>query len=253
MQLTFDFHNHSPLSRCSKKNYTVTEMLETMKSKGYTRVGISDHYYFDETIPAEAVKYAKDQAKNVPGIEFFSGVEVDMLAPGILDADYATLSPYDYIQVAAPHWHNPRIARPIVFSNEALAQEQYDMMVSFSAFPFVDAIVHPFTFYPADAFGMTVDQVKLMSFYTKGDYDRIIDVLLNNDIAVELHRNLAKPDYTEGILPFLRQCVSRGVHFSLGSDAHELSVVGSILGVKELIDSLHIPDELAFVPHKNVK
>ena len=36
----------------------------------------------------------------------------------------------------------------------------------------------------------------------------------------------------------------------MGSDAHWLGVVGSILGAREYIDALQIPDELALRPKR---
>ena len=249
MKLNFDYHNHTALSRCSRKDYTATDMLRQMKAKGYEHVGFSDHYYFDETVPAENVRLVRQAAKEVPDIDVYAGVEVDMLWPGHLDASEETLSVFDYVSVACPHWHNPRIARPVVNTKDALAQAQYDMLLSLAEMPYVDVIVHPFTFYPTEGY-LPVGQEEMMQCYTTADFDRLIDGLLKNDIAVELHANLKKPDYARALTPFLRRCVSRGVKFSAGSDAHWLGVVGSILDAKEFIDSLHIPDDQAFRPRR---
>lgn len=249
MKLNFDFHNHTPLSRCSKKDYTVADMLARMREVDYERVGFSDHYYFDETVPARDAEATRAAIRGLPGPESYVGVEVDMLSAGRLEADEETLSPYDYVSVACPHWHNPRVARPVCLTADALAQEQYDLLLSLAEMPFVDVVVHPFTFSSAQGY-LPVDQEALMARYTPGDLDRLIDGLLKNEIAVELHANLKKPDYARSLLPFLSRCVSRGVHFSLGSDAHELRWVGSILGAQAVIDSLKIPDELAFCPKR---
>ena len=191
----------------------------------------------------------REAAAQLPDMDVYAGVEVDMLWPGRLDASRETLSAFDYVSVACPHWHNPRIARPLCCSKDALAQEQYDMLLSLAELPYVDVIVHPFTFYPTQGY-LPVEQEEMMARYTQADFDRLIDGLIKNDIAVELHANLKKPDYARSLTPFLRRCVSRGVKFSLGSDAHWLDVVGSILGAKEFIDSLNIPDELAFRPRR---
>ncbi len=247
MKLAFDYHNHTPLSRCSKKDYTTEEMLRRMQSVGYTSVGFTDHYYADETDPAAVVRSIRAAAAAVPGLEVFAGVEVDMLWPGHLDADAQTLSAYDYVAVACPHWHNPRAARPVRCTPDALAQAQYDYLLSLAEITYVDVVVHPFTFDSAAGY-IAVDQQALMACYTLTDYDRLIDGLLKNNIAIELHANLKKPDYALSLTPFIRRCAVRGVHFSLGSDAHELRWVGSILAAIDVIDDYNIPDELAFRP-----
>lgn len=247
MKLDFDYHNHTPLSRCSKKDYTVHDMILKMRDNGLTRCGFSDHFYRDETDPAFNVSYVREQAEGIEGIEVFVGTEVDMTAPGVLDADEETLAPFDYVSVACPHWQSEHVKRPLKLTDECLAQEQYDMVLSLAQMPFADVLVHPFTFLSASSF-MEIDQRRLMSYYTTADHDAIIDGFLKNDIAFELHANLKKSDYYESMLPLIRRCVSRGVRFSLGSDAHEMRWVGSILGARELIDRLAIPDELAFVP-----
>ena len=177
----------------------------------------------------------------------FVGVEADMLAPGVLSASEETLSAYDYVSVACPHWQSDIIARPVVNTRDALVQAQYDYMLTLSQIPYVDVVVHPFTFGSASTY-IDVDQKAMMACYTIADYDRIIDGFLKNDIACELHANLKKSDYAQSLEPFIRRCCSRGVKFSLGSDAHEIRWVGSILGASELIASFNIPDELAFVP-----
>ena len=191
----------------------------------------------------------RQAAAEVPGLDVYAGVEVDMLWPGHLDASGETLSVFDYVSVACPHWHNPRIARPVILSADALAQEQYDMLLSLAEMPYVDVVVHPFTFYPTEGY-LPVSQEEMMERYTTADFDRLIDGFLKNSIAVELHANLKKPDYARSLTPFLRRCVSRGVSFSLGSDAHWLDVVGSILDAKAFIDSLRIPDDQAFRPRR---
>lgn len=247
MKLDFDYHNHTPLSRCSKKDYTVRDMVLKMRNNGLTRCGFSDHFYTGETDPAYSIRYVREQLDGIEDIKVFVGTEVDMTAPGVLDADEETLAPYDYVSVACPHWQSEHVKRPIRYTDECLAQEQYDMVLSLVQLPFVDVLVHPFTFLSASGF-MEIDQRRLMSFYTMADYDAIIDGLLRNGIAFELHANLKKPDYFESMCPLIKRCVSRGVKFSLGSDAHEMRWVGSILGAGELIESLGIPDELAFVP-----
>ena len=249
MKLDFDYHNHTHLSRCSRKDYTVEEMLQMMREKGLRHVGFSDHFYADETVPAENVALVRAAAANFPEMDVYAGVEADMLWPGHLTATAETLSPYDYVSVACPHWHSNEVARPLCLTPDSLAQAQYDMLLSLAEIAYVDVIVHPFTFGQAQGY-MEVDQEALMQRYTLGDYDRLIDGLLKNQIAVELHANLKKPHYARSLLPFLTRCVSRGVHFSMGSDAHELKWVGSILGAREYIDGLQILDELAFRPKK---
>ncbi len=249
MKLTFDYHNHTPFSHCSKKDYTIDEMLQRMRAAGYGSVGFSDHYYADETDPAAYVRSIRAVAATMPDMEVFAGVEVDMLWPGHLGADAKTLTPYDYVAVACPHWHNPHVARPVRYTPEVLAQAQYDYLLSLAEIPFVDVVVHPFTFYSAAGY-IPVDQQALMACYTTEDFDRLIDGLIKNRIAIELHANLKKPDYALSLSPFIRRCVSRGVHFSLGSDAHELRWVGSILDARDVIESFQIPDDLAFHPEK---
>lgn len=249
MKLNFDYHNHTALSYCSKKNYTAREMVLRMKEVGLVRAGFSDHYYPNETVPANSVRIVREEIGEVSDIDIAIGTEVDMVAPGVLEAGAEELAPFDFVSVACPHWHNDRIKRPIRYTNDCLAQEQYDMVLSLSRMPYVDILVHPFTFSSAEKF-MPIDQRALMGYYTEADLDRIIDGFLKSDIALELHANLLKEDYAESLKPLIRRCVSRGVKFSLGSDAHEIARVGCIRNAAELIDSFGIPDELAYVPKK---
>lgn len=252
MKLDFDYHNHTSLSRCSRKDYTVEDMLRRMQEIGLRHVGFSDHYYHDETVPERNIAFVREAAAKFPEMDVYAGVEADMLWPGRLTASKETLAAYDYVSIACPHWHSGEIARPICYTPDALAQAQYDMLLSLAEMPYVDAIVHPFTFSSASQY-IEVDQEALMARYSTADFDRLIDGLLKSDIAVELHSNLKKPDYARSLKPFLQRCVSRGVHFSMGSDAHWVDVVGSVLEAKEYIDALNIPDELAFRPKRKGK
>ena len=252
MKLDFDYHNHTPLSRCSRKDYTTEDMLRRMQEIGLRHVGLSDHYYADETVAEKNVALVRAAAAQFPELDVYAGVEADMLWPGHLSATAEDLAPYDYVSVACPHWHSKEVARPICCTPDSLAQAQYDMLLSLAEMPYVDVIVHPFTFGSAEGY-MEVDQEALMQRYTLADYDRLIDGLIKNQIAVELHANLKKPHYARSLTPFLQRCVSRGVHFSMGSDAHEIKWVGSILGAREYIDALQIPDELAFRPTRKAK
>ncbi|MEG0767696.1 MAG: PHP domain-containing protein, partial [Clostridia bacterium] len=97
MELDFDYHNHTALSRCSRKDYTVAEMLARMQDIGLKHVGFCDHYYHDETVVARNIQCVREGAAGFPGLEVYAGVEVDMLWAGHLDASYQTLAPFDYI------------------------------------------------------------------------------------------------------------------------------------------------------------
>jgi len=250
MILDFDLHNHTPYSRCSQKNYTTAQMLEVMKERGIRHAGFCDHYYLGETDTDAWLAEMHALFARTEGISAYAGVEVDMLAPGVLDANPEDLPKYDYVAIAAPHWHNPRIRRPLRCTREGLAQAAYDMMVSAAALPIADVLVHPFTFSSASAY-IDVDQEAIMQEFTEADLRFLAECMQRNGVAVELHANLLKEDYARSMVRFMRLCRDRGVLFSMGSDAHALATVGAVQGAREWIESLRIPDEQRFLPLKH--
>lgn len=247
MILDFDLHNHTPHSRCSQKNYTTAQMLEVMKERGIHHAGFSDHYYAGETNVDAWLAEMRAVFRQADGICAYAGVEVDLLAPGVLDAPVEELAKYDYVSIAAPHWHNPRIRRPLRYTREGLAQAAYDMMVSAAALPIADILVHPFTFASASGY-IDIDQEAIMQEITDADLQFLAEVMQKNSVAIELHANLLKPDYARSMERFMRICRDAGVRFSMGSDAHALATVGAVQGAREWIEALRIPDEQRFLP-----
>ena len=82
MKLDFDYHNHMMLSRCSRKDYMAAEMLQRRQEKGLKHVGFSDHDYADETNSLNQVRLVRQAAAQLPEMDVYAGVGVDMLWPG---------------------------------------------------------------------------------------------------------------------------------------------------------------------------
>lgn len=239
-----DFHNHSNLSKCSREEMTVSNMLKKFEEFGMEQAGISDHLYPDDKIVERARKVRNEIKKQRSNVNVFVGVEVDMISPGKLITSPETLKIFDYIMVACSHYQlKDRVVPPMYFDYNTIAQNMFDYMMAATSLEFVDIIVHPFDVRSLKNYREDFSLVEAMDNISDRDFKLILKNMKENEIALELNTSLTEEEYAKAMFKFLALGKEAGVKFSLGSDAHWLSCMCGIPLMRDYIKRLQIDED----------
>ena len=243
-----DIHNHSNRSKCGRPEMTVEAMVRQFECLGVEMAGISDHVYPDGKALERYRQTKKELEAISTEIRIAVGAEVDVLWPGRFDATMEELAGFDYVMFACTHYQNRTVPAPIATSDEAIAQSAVDFMTYTASLPFVDVIVHPFHITGMERYRNDFSAAAAIDLIPDEAFGRIARDMKRNDIAIELNGSLEELDYAHAITRFYHICKAEGVKFSLGSDAHWLSGMGSIALHGAYLDVLGITEADIWIP-----
>lgn len=246
-----DFHNHSLRSRCARPEMTVAAIAEQFAQCGLEMAGISDHGYADGKNAERCLSIRRELAALRPAVDIRVGVELDICYPGRVLIEREELALYDYILVACTHYQNrQKVALPAAADEWVIMQNMIDMMTYAASLPFADAIVHPFHVTGMEEFYPDFDRAKVINRISDEALRRIARTARENEVAIELHESLSEPDYAAAMVRFYRICKQEQVRFSLGSDAHWLSVIGRVRGIFGYLQEVGITEADIWIPVK---
>lgn len=248
MIIEYDFHNHTNFSVCANKDATIETIIREYERQNFKSIGISDHYYPDKPVDKYVKKIREELSEIKTNLNVYIGMEVDMFSPGKLVATREELAGLDYIAVACPHYQNSKVVLPISNDYTVIAQNALDYFLSAAAIRFIDIIVHPFEARALSKYIPDFELPEMMKKLSNKEYMQIIELLLENNIAVELTERLRQSDYFRALYPFLTFCRDNGVKFSLGSDSHAPGHIGSIRKAAQAIEELKIRPEHLWHP-----
>ncbi|MCG7346429.1 DNA polymerase/3'-5' exonuclease PolX [Sporosarcina sp. ACRSL] len=205
-----DFHMHTTWS---DGGYSIREMVEACRAKGYSHIVITDHTQYLKIANGLTPERVRSQMKEIRSlneeyddIEIFCGTEMDILPNGTLDFDDDLLQELDFV-IASIH------------SNFNQSQEQImNRLHAAMKNPYVTMIAHPTGRIIGQRDGYNPDVPQLIEWAKK--YDKILELNGNP------HRFDLAVDYLE-----LAQ--EAGVKIAVNTDAHTIDQLDHMeIGVK---------------------
>ncbi|KKI91773.1 hypothetical protein WQ54_13130 [Bacillus sp. SA1-12] len=197
-----DLHMHSTWSDGA---FTIREMVEACRKKGYSYIAITDHSHYLKVangLTPERLRAQQEEIKALneeyDDITILSGVEMDILPDGTLDYDDELLSEMDLV-IASIHssFSQPR---EVIMSRLKKALENKH----------VDIIAHPTGRLIGKRNGYDVD------------IDMLIQLAKETDTALELNANPHRLDLSA---EHVRKAQEAGVKLVINTDAHNTDML----------------------------
>ena len=197
-----DLHMHSTWSDGA---YSIEEMIEACRSKGYQYIAITDHSQYLKVANGltaerlrEQIKIIKEYNKKYDDIIILSGIEMDILPDGSLDFDDELLSEVDIV-IASIHSSFSQ-------SREKIMERLKTALNN----PHVDLIAHPTGRLIGRRDGYDVD------------VDELIELAKETNTALELNANPHRLDLSA---EYLKKAQAAGVHIMINTDAHNIEML----------------------------
>ncbi|MFK2824575.1 DNA polymerase/3'-5' exonuclease PolX [Bacillus sp. B190/17] len=194
-----DVHMHTTWSDGA---YSLEEMVEACRAKGYEYMVITDHSRFLKVANGLSVERLLQQNKEIrrlneqyEDIEILSGIEMDILPDGTLDYDDDVLSQLDFV-IASIH--------------SSFSQPRQTIMARLKAAlrnPHVDLIAHPTGRLIGRRDGYDVDM------------EELIELAKETNTALELNANPHRLDLSAD---YLKKAQAAGVKIMINTDAHAI-------------------------------
>lgn len=197
-----DLHMHTTWSDGA---YSIEEMIEACRAKGYSYLAITDHSQYLKVangLTAERLRQQKniihELNEKYDDITILAGIEMDILPDGTLDYDDALLAEMDFV-IASIHssFSQPR-------------QTIMERLKTALKNPHVDLIAHPTGRLIGKRAGYDVD------------VDMLIELARETNTALELNAN---PHRLDLAAPYLQKAQEAGVPIIINTDAHNLEML----------------------------
>lgn len=197
-----DLHMHTTWSDGA---FSIEEMVEACRAKGYKYMAITDHSQFLKVangLTPERLRQQKEEIKRLneryDDIMILSGVEMDILPDGTLDYDNELLAEMDIV-IASIH--------------SAFSQPKEKIMERLKVAlnnPHVDIIAHP-----------TGRKIGKREGY-EVDIEMLIELAKETNTALELNSN---PNRLDLAPQYIRQAQEAGVKIVINTDAHKIETL----------------------------
>lgn len=228
-----DLHMHTTWSDGA---YSVEEMIEACRLKGYSYMAITDHSQYLKVANGLNAERLREQKKIIhelnekyDDITILSGIEMDILPDGTLDFDDELLAEMDFV-IASIHSSFSQPRDTIMKRLKTALQN-----------PHVDLIAHP-----------TGRLIGKRSGYDV-DIDLLLELASETNTALELNAN---PNRLDLMAAYLRKAQEAGVPIMINTDAHNIHMLdhmkigvsaakkgwlkkSSVLNAKDIHEFLH--------------
>ncbi|MFD0047752.1 DNA polymerase/3'-5' exonuclease PolX [Actinomycetes bacterium NPDC127524] len=197
-----DLHMHTTWSDGA---YTIEEMIEACRAKGYKYMAITDHSQYLKVANGLTAERLREQKKIIhelnekyDDITILSGIEMDILPDGSLDYDDELLAEMDLV-IASIH------------SSFSQSQDKImDRLKNALENPHVDIIAHPTGRLIGKRDGYDVDM------------DMLIELAAKTNTALELNAN---PNRLDLAAPNVKKAQEAGVTIVINTDAHSIDML----------------------------
>ncbi|MGX1899907.1 DNA polymerase/3'-5' exonuclease PolX [Thermolongibacillus altinsuensis] len=197
-----DLHMHSTWSDGA---FSIAEMAEACRKKGYRYIAITDHSKFLKVANGLTVERLKRQQEEIARLNekyddfvILSGIEMDILPDSTLDYDDEVLESVDFV-IASIHsaFSQPR---------EVIMERLKRALMNHH----VDLIAHPTGRLIGQRDGYDVD------------IDMLIELAKETNTALELNANPHRLDLT---YEYLKKAQAAGVKIAINTDAHNIQML----------------------------
>lgn len=197
-----DLHMHTTWSDGA---YSIEEMIEACRAKGYRYMAITDHSQYLKVANGLTAERLREQKKIIHELNekyddmtILSGIEMDILPDGTLDFDDELLAEMDLV-IASIH---SSFSQPREVIMERLKTALHN--------PHVDIIAHPTGRIIGQRAGYDVD------------IEMLIELARETNTALELNAN---PHRLDLAAPYLRKTQEAGVPIIINTDAHNIDML----------------------------
>lgn len=238
MQKLGDYHIHTNLSNCGKKEATPAAYAALAAGEGITDLGFSNHMW-DEKIPGASEWYSnqtvahvlsiRDELPKDPlaawGVRVHVGCEIDIDKHMTVGMASDTRALFDYVLISTSHLHMKdfTIDRSITSLPEVrkILLRRVDAALESRV---ADGIAHPF-----GVLGFFEQQDELLGGYTDGELMQVFRAVADAGVSLEINASavLNNPGTLDAdgfsvqdrrLFTLAREC---GCRFHLGTDAHK--------------------------------
>lgn len=234
MRIEHDFHLHTNLSLCAKREVTAADYVANARRLGLQKIGFSDHFW-DAAIEGANKFYQPQHYEHIcqlkpeleklrsDDLQIFFGCETeyDPYHHGVAITE-AVAEQLDFLLVPNSHTHMmmPKDCyQPYRKHADFMLQATYDLLNS-PVCRFITAIAHPF-----EAVACPYPNGLLIDLITDDQFKRVLDVMANKGVAFEINVSSMMRKTPEEIeqmsqLRLFRLAKQQGCRFLFGSDAH---------------------------------
>jgi histidinol phosphatase-like PHP family hydrolase len=221
-----DFHVHTRLSPCGKREATAEAMIRRAQQKGLAAIGFADHYT-PRPVPGcafyarQRIRIVEDlraeiaRIEDVDGVDVLVGVEADYTLAGQDCVDAETLRQADHVICAASHFHLHTAPRPAKDTPRAKVELMLRMAKEALGMPGISVWAHPF-----DCSRMR-PLVPILALAREDELAELIALANERGIAVEINGGPVRlEDYCQATAPFYALAHEMGTRFTITADAH---------------------------------
>jgi histidinol phosphatase-like PHP family hydrolase len=237
-----DFHIHTHHSPCASAEMTPEAILAEAKARGLAAIGITDHaerqigFGFFSLLPEEF-------ADPPPGLDVFLGCETSLYAPGDPHITEEFASKMDYVLLSFNHFHDPASTmQPETYDVRSCKALYLSMFRAAAECPLADVISHPFHVYPGGLHPDTLDET------SDAEMGEVLEVVRAVGVALEINASTLRAGQQETQERFYRLAASMGIRFSIGSDSHRLSRIGSYAHIADFVAGLGLAEGRIWLP-----
>lgn len=234
MRIKHDFHLHTNLSVCARREVTAADYVANAKRLGLKKLGFSDHFW-DAAIEGANDFYAPQDYEHVArlrpeleklaceDIQLFFGCEAeyDPVHHGVAITE-ETAEKFDHILVPNSHTHMmmPKDCyQPYQKHADFMMRALWEILES-PVSRYITAIAHPF-----EAVACPYDNSILIDLIPDDEYRRVFGRMAEKQIAFEINVSSMQKKTPEELarmsqIRIFRLAKEQGCQFLFGSDSH---------------------------------
>lgn len=220
MLVTQNMHTHTRLSYCGGRDSTVANTVAEAESVNLDLIGISDHVDVRGSGRELIIQQNRDELACIETqVRVLIGAEVTLVSPDELAAELDEVATWDYVIIAANHFHLHHVAQPNQRTEAGYADHFLTMAEGAIRFG-ASIISHPFSYIGVRAIeGRPVDREALMKSYDWTRMREVFHLAAERGTAFELNPGYVRP-FPEFFTAVILMGRDVGLKFSLGSDGH---------------------------------
>jgi len=209
-----DLHTHTTFSDGS---CSVEDVVQMARVRGLEFVAVTDHYSEAQELPKRMRKaQILGYLDALNGLPLLRGVEVEIFGDGTVSISSETARLFDLV-IGGVHNLNDRVfwgdSRPI-WNPPQFMKDLSRALIKGMETGLIDVLAHP-TWLPEAI------RPAATSLVTADWISEVVDAARSCEVAMEVSGAWRVPEES-----FVQKCLDRGVELSIGSDAHNVNMVG---------------------------